>query len=261
MKSRATVSIVLLFVVAIGVIALVAFRPAAVEAAYPVENAAHAVSTGLWPRVAGLFRGSAAQAENVRLKREVDALRLLRGDVERLETENAKLRRALDYMARAPEKWLAAPVLSRNGGAAVVRDTLRVGKGTLDGVRENAIVVVPEGLVGQVTAVTPHTAEVTVLADAALKVACEVGADGPSGARGILCGGSDELLVVRYLRGADRARSGARVFTSGRGGVFPRGIPVGTLLTVTNRVRGVEGEVRPAVDFATLEDVFIRRAK
>lgn len=261
MKPRATVSILALFAAAVGVIALLVIPAASVEAVYPVEHAAQVVSTGLWPRLVGLFRGSAAAAENVRLQREMDALRLLRGDVERLETENAKLRRALDYVARVPEQWLAASVLSRNGGAAAVREALRVEKGTLDGVREGAIVVVPEGLVGRVTAVTPHTAVVTLLADASLKVACEIGTDDPSGARGILSGGSDELLVIRYLRGADRARSGARVFTSGRGGVFPRGIPVGTLLTVTNRVRGVEGEVRPAVDFSTLEDVFIRCAK
>jgi rod shape-determining protein MreC len=51
--------------------------------------------------------------------------------------------------------------------------------------------------------------------------------------------------------------------TSGLGGVFPKGLVVGTLLDVRKDDNGLacEGEVQPAVDFSTLEDVFIRRGK
>lgn len=247
-------------VAAVGALVLICSRSVAVEAVYPVERAARAVRLGFWPRVTGLFRGSAASAENVRLRREVASLRVLHDDVRRLTDENARLRRALGYAARQPGAWIPAGVLSRGGGAAAVRLSLRVDRGTLDGVREGAVVVVPEGLVGRVASVTPHTADVRLVTDPALMVACEIETGSPQNANAVLCGGGD-TLVVRYLGGADGFPSRARVFTSGRGGVFPRGIEIGTFLSLTNDVRGVKGEVLPRVDYATLEDVFIRHGK
>lgn len=261
MKSRKTGSYIAVMLAAIGTVALLAVRAVAVEAAYPVERAGKAVSVSVWSRLSGLFHASAAAAENVKLRREVAALAVLKGDVERLEKENARLRRALGYSAHEPEAWVAAEVLSSGGGAAGVRDVVRVNRGSLAGVRTGAVVVVPEGLVGRVTAVTPHTAEVLLVTDPSLKVACEVETGSSVRLRGILSGGSPDLLVLRHLRNAAAAPSGSRVLTSGLGGVFPRGLEVGTLLCVTNGVRSVEGGVAPRVEFSTLEDVFIRRAK
>ena len=229
-----------------GALALMVFRwPAASEAVYPVERAVR------------FLRGAAADAENARLRREVDGLSLLRGDLERLRTENARLRRALDYAAHRPEAWIAAEVLSSGGGASAAHRSIRVGKGALDGVRGGAIVAVPEGLVGRVAEVSPHTAEIALLTDPSVKVSCEIATGASGRVHGILSGGDADGLLIWHLDGAARPQS--RVFTSGLGGVFPAGFEIGTLLLVTNGVRGVEGEVRPCVDYSTLEDVFIRR--
>ncbi len=75
--------------------ALVFSRSAAVETAYPVERAAQFFRSQVWSRVVGVFRSSAVAAENVRLRRENDELKVLRGTIERLEIENGRLRRAL----------------------------------------------------------------------------------------------------------------------------------------------------------------------
>ena len=248
-------------VAVIGAAVLVSSRSAAVEAAYPVEHAAQVFRDQVWSRVVGVFRGSSAAAENLRLRRENDALKVLRGTVERLEVENARLRRVLEYSAREQEAWIPAGVLSEGGGAAGFGDRIRVDKGELAGVRAGAVVVVPEGLVGRVASVTPHTAEVTLVTDPALKVACEVATGDSRSLGGILSGGSEDGLILRHLTGTGKALPRARVFTSGRGGVFPRGIEVGTLLNMTNGVRGVVGDVLPQVAYSTLEDVFIRREK
>lgn len=241
---------------------LACWRPAAAEAVYPVERAKRTFSQRVWTRVTGFFSGAAAKAENVRLKREVASLALLRGDVERLEAENARLRDALGYISKEPGRWIAAGVLSAGGGAAGAGDRIRVDKGSLAGVADGAVVVVPEGLVGRVTAVTPHTSEVTLVTDASIKAACEV-ETGAGELRGILSGGSEDLLLLRYMTGAAEAPPRARVLTSGRGGVFPRGIEVGTLLSIRPGPEGLsrECEVLPSVDYSTLEDVFIRCAK
>ena len=226
----------------VGAVALTVFRGSVVgELVYPFE------------RLVRFLR------HPVRTADESKELSLLRGDLERLRVENARLRRALDYTARQPEVWLAAEVLSSGGGASATHRSIRVGKGSLDGVKEGAVVAVPEGLVGRVAEVSPHTAVVALLSDPSVKVSClvEGGSSGP--AYGILSGGGPDGLQLRHLSSAAHLRPQARVMTSGLGGVVPRGLAVGALLQVTNDVRGVEGEVRPCVDFSTLEDVFIRR--
>ncbi len=194
------------------------------------------------------------------MRREVAPLSLLLKDLRGLVEEHARLRQALGYRNRVSGEWIPAGVLSRNGGAAGVRDIIRIDRGSDAGVAEGAVVVVPEGVVGRVTAVTSHTAEVTLITDPLLKVACEVES---SSARlsGILSGGGGGLLVLRHLMGAGEVLPRARVLTSGRGGVFPRGLEVGTLLEIRRDPKGLarEGEVRPAVDYSALEDVFIRR--
>mgnify|MGYP003320464965 CR=1 FL=1 len=244
---------------AVGILILsVFFSSVAGEVVYPVERAASLFRRSVWSRVKGVFDASSCAAENVRLKREVAALSLLRGDCERLGVENARLRRALDYRARFPGVWEPAAVLSSGGGAAAVRHSIRVDRGSLSGVREGAVVVVPEGLVGRVSTVSPHTAEVALLTDPSVRVSCTVeSSDGA--AHGILSGGGADSLLLGHLRDAGALRPRSRVVTSGLGGVFPGGIEIGTLLLVTNGVRGVEGEVLPRVDYSTLEDVFIRR--
>ena len=263
MKSRTTGSIIAVSLAAIGAIVLVCSRSACVEAVYPLERARQVLARSVWPRIAGVFRGSSQAAENVRLKRELASLSILRWDVERLETENARLRRALSYASHAPEAWLAAGVLSQAGGAASVRTTMRVDKGSLAGVRKGAVVVVPEGLVGLVTDVSPHTSEVTLVTDPALKVACSVETGTGGRTFGILSGGDEDALMLRHLGQAGSIVPPARVLTSGHGGVFPPGLAIGTLQNVRKDARGLarEGEVLPQVDYSTLEDVFIRRER
>ena len=262
MKARTTGTYAILALAAIGTIALSASRAVCAEAVYPVERASRSLGTKVWSRVCGFFAGAEARAENVRLRREVATLSLARGDMERLEAENDRLRAVLGYSKRRRGEWLAAEVLSSGGAAAGSPDSIRVGKGSIAGVREGDVVVARDGLVGRVRSVSPHTAEVALLTDRQVKVACEVESGTGSKLSGILSGGGG-LLTLKYLSGAGDIPPRARVFTSGRGGVFPRGLEIGALLDVRTDAEGLvrEGEVQPNVDFSTLEDVFIRRGE
>lgn len=260
MKKK-TFGSVLVIVLTVAVVAVLTFsRAAAVEAVYPVERLSRAVWNSVGVRVAGIFNAASAAAENARLRREVAALSMLRDDLKALEVENARLRKVLDYKERRPGEWIVAEPLSRSGGAAGVSKIVRLNRGSLAGIREGAVAAVPAGLVGLVTAVTPHTAEVTLLTDSSLMVACELVSESGAGGFGVLTGGGDQL-VLRHLEAAAGCRPGALVRTSGEGGVFPRGMTVGVLTDVHPDERGLlrEGSVRPAVDFATLDDIFVRR--
>lgn len=263
MRQNSTGTVVTIAIAALVAVLCVGSKTVSVEAAYPVERMKQSFARKVMTRVKGFFNAAEAKAENVRLKREIASLALMAGDVERLEMENARLRRALEYTSKAPEKWLAAGVLSENGGAAGAKKTIRVDKGSIAGVKESAVVVVPEGLVGLVTQVTPHTAEVTLITDPSVKVACEVENQGDLRSRGIIAGGSDDAIVLKHLSNGGEALPRSRVLTSGLGGIFPRGIEVGTLLDVRRDAKGLasEGEVLPNVEYSNLEDVFIRREK
>ena len=234
--------------VAIGVLILIGFFPSIVgEAVYPIE------------RVKSFARGAVLDSENARLRRMVAKQSMIYEECLRLRKENAALRETLDYKAKAAGEWEPAEVLSSGGGAAATRDVIRVGKGSIAGIREGAAVAVPEGLVGRVVSVSPHTAEVLLLTDPSIRVSCRIEDEGGAFAHGILMGTDSDRMILGHLSGAERLRPHAKVVTSGLGGIFPKGIEIGTLLLVTNGVRGVEGEVLPSVDIATLEDVFIRR--
>lgn len=234
----------------------------AVEAVYPIERASLFVRRSLWTRVKGAFNGPGCAAENVRLRREVSALSMLPGEVARLERENAELRKSLDYAAKVSNTWLAAPVLTDHGGASSRGKVIRVGRGSADGVAENAVVATPDGLVGMVTFVTGHTSEVTLITDRTLKVVCSVTLGNGRVASGILEGGDGEALALTHIRGLSNDAPKASVMTSRRGGVFPEGIVVGSLIQSSPADSGDwTGSVRPAVDFDNLEDVFIRRER
>lgn len=266
MKIRTTGTLAVIAVAMIGVLVVALFRAAPVELAYPAEHAKVSWARKVAVRWHGLWHGVEAAAENVRLKQELDAMAMERIAVEAIVKENARMRKALNFVEREPGRWEAAEVLSSGGGAAVARKTIRIGKGSLAGIREGAVVAVPAGLVGQVVAVTPHTADVLLVTDPSLQVSCAVEGERPI--HGILSGGSDDLLIVRHLKAGVDIAPRSRVLTSGLGGVFPAGIEVGTFIAEGNGrdaegrdavVLEREGKVRPAVDFSMLEDVFVLR--
>lgn len=249
-----------------GVLAVAFFKATPVELAYPIERAKLTWAQKVAARWHGLWHGVSCSAENVRLKREVASLAMDRQEYAMLLEENLRLRKALGYANQDERGWIAAEVLSYGGGAAGAQKTIRVGKGSLAGVREDAVVAVADGLVGKVVSVTPHTSTVLLVTDPSLKVACLVQGETP--VRGILSGGSDERLVLHHLKAGVAIAPRSKVLTSGLGGIFPSGIEVGTFISEENgrdadgrEAGGLEreGRVQPAVDLSLLEDVFIRK--
>ena len=244
----------------------------AAEAVYPLEKSATWFQRHVTCRVRTLWRRQSYASENARLRRENDILRMALQEAER---DAAASRRAMTD-AGALAGWIPAPVLSRDGTTGT-RNFLRVGRGTAHGVRPGAAVAVPDGLVGIVADVSPHTCTVRLITDPAVKVSCELVTGDPAlgavygivsgkGAQTVAQMNATVLYVVNPLR-IGHLKNGfspaprTRVVTSGLGGVFPRGIAVGSLIAETHEDETKlerEGEIAPAVDFPGLEEVFIR---
>jgi rod shape-determining protein MreC len=152
-----------------------------------------------------------------------------------LEGENARLRVLLGLRGREPGSYVAAEVL-RQPLPGEGR-TLLLSTGTRDGVREFQPVVAPEGLVGVVARAGLTTSVANTWAHTEFRVSA-VTSDGA--VLGIVAPSASAVadLAVLEFRGIayrDTVPDGTVVVTSGLGGVYPRGIPIGT-------VRGVRRE-------------------
>lgn len=244
------------------------------EAVYPYENAKVWFERTVGVRFRALFSRARYASRNAMLERDVARLQIAAADAEALDAEAARLRALLDFSPPVACRWVAAPVLS-HGGTSAVWQSVRLGKGSLHGVRRGDPVVVPEGVVGRVTDVSPHTCDVMLVTDPNSRVACELETPGESMGvvRGILYGGGShpsadpsltllyvvDPLRLRYLGREFEPAPRMRVVTSGLGQSFPKGLTVGFLLESHLESNGLsrEASVMPAVDMAGLSEVFV----
>jgi len=179
-----------------------------------------------------------AKGENEQLRGEVENLRQRVGRSATDQRDARQLRElvGLQRSGGFPDATepLAARVIARS--PTVWYSTLKIDKGSTDGVAEDQPVIAAGGLAGKVTSVTGGTAEVTLITDSSSAVTAQVM---PEGATGIVkpeVGKPDDLLLDFVQRGRS-VREGATVVTSGfsSGEIrsrFPRGIPIGKVSRV-----------------------------
>lgn len=131
-----------------------------------------------------------------------------------------------------------------------------VNKGKLDGVRVDMPVVSARGVVGRVVSVSPHYAKVLLIIDqnSAVDILVQRSRD-----RGMVKGMFTDVCRMDYLVSTSDVVVGDVVITSGLGGVFPKGLPVGQVTSVGETPGELFKEVlvKPAVDFSRLEEVLI----
>ncbi|HJT23145.1 MAG TPA: rod shape-determining protein MreC, partial [bacterium] len=128
--------------------------------------------------------------------------------------------------------------------------------GSEDGIQEDSPVISEQGMVGRVLEVTPKNCRVLLLTDSGSSVA---GIDERSRVTGIIQGTGRNQLRYAYVGSGEDIQKNDVLVSSGMGGVFPKGYPLGTVVKKTESENGlnVEIEVAPAVDFAALDYVFI----
>jgi rod shape-determining protein MreC len=223
---------------------------------------------GLGPAQSALSRGADALARFWRLYAEIGQLRIenrrLREEVERLNEHVTRLReqaqatqrleRLLAFREQLPGRALGARVIGRESTRWFA--VILVDRGSRDGVRRNAPVVAAEGLVGRVLAVTPTTAQVLMITDPRSAVGVVLQ---QSREVGVVEGQSQMRLRLKYISRSRELASGEVLVTSGLTGIFPRGLPVGSIASVIRETGEVyqEADVRPAVDLNHLEEVLI----
>jgi len=223
-----------------------------------IDRARTAVQDGLAPILDGLSRPIATvnglidyaselanlQAENEALRQKNQELLAWEATARETMAENARLRALLNFVPDAAVAYRSARVIGDQGGAFV--RSILVAAGTHDGVEKGQAAMTGEGMVGRVVSVGKRSARVLLLTDINSRVPVLVGDERH---RAVLVGDNSALPDLLYLADDARLAVGDYVVTSGMGGVFPQGLPIGRV----TQVEDGSAQVAPYVDWAHLE--------
>ncbi|HEX9899949.1 MAG TPA: rod shape-determining protein MreC [Candidatus Methylomirabilis sp.] len=195
--------------------------------------------------------------ENKHLQGEVAVLQRRIDQLEEQSLETQRLQRLLAMRESPQAGFLTARVVGKD--ATNWFKTILLDRGSQEGVRRNQPVLAPDGLVGRVVEVTPMSAKVQLLTD---PVSAVGGLVQRTRVTGIVSGNLGAGARVRYLPLLADVVVGDEVVTSGMGGVFPKGIPVGRITAVERRSGALfqEASLQPLADLGRLEEVMILTA-
>jgi rod shape-determining protein MreC len=220
------------------VVALDLASPALEAIARPVAAANRAI--------ADLKEFASLREENARLREENARLLAWQTAARRLENENERLRDLSQFREGPPASFITARIVGDSVSAYMRGALLNVGRQA--GVAPGQAVLSAEGMAGRVAEVGDNSARVLFVTDvnSRLPVLVERTRE-----RAILAGDNSPQLRLTLLQAVGGVQRGDRIITSGHGGSFPVGIPIGEVIqTSEGYVR-----VRPFTDFSRLEFV------
>jgi rod shape-determining protein MreC len=225
----------------------------AISAASPFER------SGAWGfgQVRGVWRHYFAlqttERENQALRIENDALKLTISQLQGRAAEADRLAALLDFkQSHQQVPMIGGRVIAASAGTA--SRTVEIDRGERDGVRRNMAVITPDGAVGKVIEVYSDTAQVLLLTDK----------DGGAGAmivesrlQGAVGGTGEPIIQMKYVATEDKVNVGEKIVTSGMDKIFPRDIPIGTILDVRSGSTFKQIRVQPAAKLDRLEAVIV----
>lgn len=205
---------------------------------------------GGWSHYVALRR---TRRENEELRTELDRLKLRNTELEGRAAEADRLAGLLGFREGHPDvPMVAAGVIGASPDPS--SKTIYINRGERDGLRKNMAVITPEGIVGKVLEVYRGTAQVLLLTDK----------DGGAGAllagtrmQGPVGGTGEPLLVMKYVGNDEQVPVGERVLTSGQDRIFPKDLPVGTVVEIKPGYPFKTIRVKPAARLDRLEEVLV----
>ncbi|MBQ2777848.1 MAG: rod shape-determining protein MreC, partial [Peptococcaceae bacterium] len=201
-------------------------------AASPFQSSFHAIHNGIDGIGSYFADKKALEAENKKLREQVDALHHQVARLEETQLENIRLKELLDYkegMDKAYQLQLAETIAKKNNNLQYM---ITINKGSEDGVTAGMTVMNHYGLIGRVSSVLSGSAEVLLLPDHESAVGARV--KSTREALGVVEGdgtSTGNLQMIHLQHDAD-IFVGDEVITSGLDGVFPADIPIGEVTAI-----------------------------
>jgi rod shape-determining protein MreC len=197
-------------------------------AAQPIEMAVSSPSAAYRWTQESLSTREALRAENARLVTRNRELEQRSMRYEALAHENDELRGLQEALPPVAERWIVAEIVDIQLNA--LRQRVLINRGTRNGLFKGQAVMDDKGLLGQTTHVGPFSAEVILITDPEHAVPVQIDR---TGLRTIAVGTGDTAsLALPYLPANADVKAGDVLTTSGLGGVFPAGYPVGRVVEV-----------------------------
>ena len=196
-----------------------AFAPILAAVSQPVATVSRMIG-----EAENLFR---VRDENTALRR--DRARLLQWQTiaRKLQAENRALGAMLNFVPEPAVSFVTARVIADAGGAFA--RSLVVNAGEMDGVKKGSAVVTGDGLIGRIAGLGDRSSRILLLSDLNSRIPVVIE---KTRIRAILAGNNSSRPKLVYLPPGVAPAVGERIVTSGYGGAFPPGIPVGIVATV-----------------------------
>ena len=197
--------------------------------------------------------------QNRQLKAQNDDLKIKVAQISELEAENVRLTQLLNYKkANTQFDLLPASVIGRD--TTTWSSHIIINRGSDDGVRKNMTVITPDGLVGNIHEAYTDYSEVELITDPRSAVGAIV-QRADSRLAGVVKGSADSNSAINMTNIPQNANivEGDTIITSGFGGIYPKGIPIGSVVSIKNDSGGLlqYAVLYPCVDFQKLEEVAI----
>lgn len=224
----------------------------------PLHRAAAGITDG-FSSFSSLFSNKKnLQAQVAQMQQQLDALQMENQSLKEYQSEAQRLQKLLAFrdtnirtmqlqaahvIARSPNNWYK---------------NVSIDRGSQDGVAMGMPVICPEGLVGRVTYVTAHLAQVTLITDREIAVGAILEKDRETG--GIVEGfGNNTELRMQNIPFYSQIQAYDVVVTSDLSQTYPKGITIGTVTEVIKEPGGLllKARLKPAVDFDRLEEVLV----
>jgi rod shape-determining protein MreC len=192
------------------------------------------------------------------LRRENQQLKSQAVQSAAMARENDQLRNLLGWQRQSPWRLKLANVVMRD--PANWWRTIQIDLGSRDGIQTNQPVLTTEGLVGRVSSVSFVSSQIVLIGDPNCRVSAVV--ENATHDMGVLTAGGPldtSLVQLSYLASSANLKPGQNVLTSGLGGVFPKGIPIGKIVDAQTIEYGLatEARVKLNANLGALEQVWV----
>src|SRR5271166_3944516 len=225
----------------------------AVSAVSPVESAVVHAQKWVYDAWTSYFYLRGVRRENRELRAEIERMKI---DDARL-SEDARMARRVQALLAFKEQYvestIAAQVIGTSGSEQ--SRVLYIDKGSKDGIKPDMAVITPTGIVGKIMQVFPGSAQVLPINDQFSGVGVALKA---TRLQGILKGAQNGAATLQYIMSDEKVELGEEVITSGGDRIFPKGLPVGRVVSVEpGKDLFLNIRVVPSARLDQLEEVLI----
>lgn len=224
----------------------------------PAERGASSLQQRLTDAAAAIRGIGGAAERNQDLYNEVMRLQAELNRLADVEQDNVRLRKAFKFYHQEPLSMIPCDVVSRN--ISGWWSSVRIGKGSINGIRDNQAVISPDGLVGRTAEVSPFTSEVLLVSDPACRVSAKVKR---ADVFGLVRGDGSTLrgepkARMEFINKDVTLRVNDEVVTSGLG-TFPKGVHIGYISSLKTDHSGLYqyAEIVPSAAVGLLDYVFV----